>query len=373
MARPMRMLLLLVAALAALVVVPVAAAWGGGGGGGGTTANTFSGRATVLAVDVLGVETTVVDTGDVPASGGTLEQDAACYPVEAPGCGPIALPDITGGLLSGGVLHAMVVAGGNQSRAEASFSEFGLILGEGDQIAGEFAEAQATATCTNGVPSVAGVTSVTNLTVAGVTIAVTGAANQVVPLPGGGQIIINEQVSSTSGNYAEITVTALRIAVPGEIDVRIARAHADIRCGTGGTPPPTCKPKYGGHGGYKPPQGNRFSFAFAVDEDNQGWGHLIVSQQDLGLTMSATPSSVSAYTRPGDVKASRLTIGGPVVDGRRFGLLTAGWMEMTVDLDAAGDKVKVVLLTAPRAAGGIVLQTLESYERLSYGGVRVYT
>jgi hypothetical protein len=372
MARPMRMLLFLVAALAALAVVPVAAAWGGGGGGGGTTANTFSGRATVLVVDALGVETTVVDTGEVSPSGGTLEAGAACYPGDPldPAC-PIALPDVTGGLFSGAVLHASVVAQGNQSTAEASISEFGLIFGEGDLIAGEFAEAQATATCTNGVASVSGTTSITNLTVGGVTIAVNGAANQVVPLPGGGQIVINEQVGGASGNTGDLTVTALHIVIPGEIDLRIARAHADIRCGT--TTPPKCPRKWTGHGGYKAPNGHKVSFAVAAAEDNQGWGHMYVAQKETGLKVSGDPASVSAYTRPGDLDASRVTIQGPAVSGRRFGGLSVGWMEIVVDLDAAGDRVKVVLLTAPRPAGGLVLHTLESVDRVSYGGVRVYT
>ena len=372
MARSVRMLLIFVTAIAALVVVPAAAAWGGGGGGGGPTANTFSGRATVLVVDVLGVETTVVDTGEVSPSGGTLEAGAACYPGDPldPAC-PIALPDVTGGLFSGAVLHAMVVAQGSQSTAEASLSEFGLIFGEGDLIAGEFAEAQATARCTNGVASVSGATSITNLTVAGVTIAVTGAANQVVPIPGGGQIVINEQVGGASGNTGDLTVTALHITVPGEIDLRIARAHADIRCGT--TPPPKCPPKYAGHGGYKTQSGSKVSFAVAAAGDDQGWGHMYVTQKDISLKVSGDPASVSAYTRPGDVQASRVTIQGPAVSGRRFGGLSVGWMEVVVDLDAAGDRVKVVLLTAPRSVGGIVLHTLESYERLSYGGVRVYT
>jgi hypothetical protein len=370
MARSVRMLLLaLFAAVATLVVVPVAAAHGGGGTPSG---NTFSGRATVLVVDVLGVETTVVDTGEVSPSGGTLEAGAACYPGDPldPAC-PIALPDVTGGLFSGAVLHASVVAQGSASTAEASISEFGLIFGEGDLIAGEFAEAQATASCTNGVASVTGTTSITNLTVAGVTIAVTGAANQVVPLPGGGQIVINEQVGGASGNTGDLTVTALHIVLPGEIDLRIARAHADIQCGT--TTPPKCPRKWTGHGGYKAPNGHKVSFAIAAAEDDQGWGHMYVTQKDLGLKVSGDPASVSAYTRPGSVDSTRLSIQGPAVSGRRFGGLSVGWMEVVVDLDAAGDKVKVVLLTAPRSVGGIVLHTLDSYERLSYGGVRVYT
>lgn len=262
----------------------------------------------------------------------------------------------------------MVVAQGNQSTAEASVAEFTILtdFGPGEALLiGGGGEARATATCTNGVASVSGATTISSLFVAGSSVVITGAANQVVPVPGGGTIIVNEQAGSASGNTGDITVTALHIILPGVLDLRIGRAHADIRCGTG-TPSP-CPRKFGGSG-----SSSKVKFAIAAAEDDQAWGHVLVSQKDIGLKVSATPASVSAYANPTSPQSTRLSVQGPAASGRRFGGLSVGWMEVTVDLDAAGDQVKVVLLTAPRPLGGIVIHTIDSV-RLSYGGVRVYT
>jgi len=63
-----------------------------------------------------------------------------------------------------------------------------------------------------------------NLSINGIPIAVTGAPNQAVWIPGG-QVIINEQTISSTGTAV---VNALHVAVAGVADVVIASATAGI-------------------------------------------------------------------------------------------------------------------------------------------------
>jgi hypothetical protein len=63
-----------------------------------------------------------------------------------------------------------------------------------------------------------------NLSINGTPIAVTGAPNQAVWIPGG-QVIINEQTVSSTGTAV---VNALHVAIPGVADVVIASATAGI-------------------------------------------------------------------------------------------------------------------------------------------------
>ena len=65
---------------------------------------------------------------------------------------------------------------------------------------------------------------ITNLTINGVPVAVTGAPNQTIWVPGG-QVIINEQTISSTGTAV---VNALHVAITGVADVVIASATAGI-------------------------------------------------------------------------------------------------------------------------------------------------
>jgi hypothetical protein len=69
-----------------------------------------------------------------------------------------------------------------------------------------------------------------NLRINGVTIAITGQANQTVNLVGGGTVVINEQILTGSGNTAAITANGLHVRIPGVADVIISSAHSDIIC-----------------------------------------------------------------------------------------------------------------------------------------------
>jgi len=69
-----------------------------------------------------------------------------------------------------------------------------------------------------------GTSYIDNLSINGIPVAVTGAPNQTIWVPGG-QVIINEQTISSTGTAV---VNALHVAITGVADVVIASATAGI-------------------------------------------------------------------------------------------------------------------------------------------------
>ena len=261
--------------------------------GAAATATTFSGRATAVKGNVLGIPIgPLADTGDVNASGDSLHETVLQYPI------PNVI-DPLGGALSAEVLHAAVVAHGNKSSAEASVASFTLTAG-GQSVSAEFLMARASATCNGSNASIAGSSEVVGLQATGLPpITVTGATNQTIPLPLGGQIVINEQpVASVSGSNGEITVNALHISIPGVADVTVASAHADIACGSAGN---CANQDFVTGGGWitQTPSGARANFAVAGGIKNGGfWGHLTyIDHGNPGMKVKGT--GVTAYVVTG--------------------------------------------------------------------------
>src|SRR5438132_6387077 len=160
----------------------------------------FSGQATVVRATLLPVGTTVVlsDTGSLPQSGGALETSLL----------DVSVPD----LLTAEVAHASTVGQGDRSRSEASIAALAVTVG-GNTVGARFLMANATAVCGPGGASASGNSELAELVINGQQVVVTGAPNQTVmlPLPGGGQVIINEQTTKGPG---DITVNALHVIVP---------------------------------------------------------------------------------------------------------------------------------------------------------------
>jgi hypothetical protein len=201
------------------------------------TQNTFGGRATVITGTVAGTPVSVVDTGPVQPGGDAVQASLLCYPA-APDC-TIGVPDATGGAVRADVFHASAVAGGSRSHATATVADTALNVA-GHTIQATFLAADADVSCSNGVASVGGSAEVAELTIDGQTIVVGGQANQSVPLPGGGNVVINEQGTSASANQGSADVSALHVVIPGVLgvggtDVFVAKAHADAGC----APPPS--------------------------------------------------------------------------------------------------------------------------------------
>ncbi len=237
----------------------------------------FSGQATALRVTVLGMTTTVSDTGPLPNSGGALQ--ASLLSASVPG------------LLTADVLSATAVGQGNQSSAEASVAD-ATLTAAGHTISASFLAAQATATCTPSGPSVSGNSQIAVLVIDGQAINVSGQPNQTIPLLGGGEIIINEQNSSVSGNSGSMTVNALHIIVPGVADVVVSSAHADITCA--GQPNCTGKDFVTGGGWITGPNGAKANFGVAGGIRNGSfWGHLEYIDHGDGTKVHGT--GVTAY------------------------------------------------------------------------------
>jgi hypothetical protein len=184
-----------------------------------TQATSYSGRATVVQVTLLGLPTmTLVDAGPLGSSGGA--EHATLVSGNVPG------------VLTAEVLHAATVGQGGASRSEASVAELAVTVG-GNNISAGFLEARATAMCTDAGATASGSSDITALSVNGVPITISGSPNQTVDLPNG-QIIINEQ----SPGPGEMTVNALHVSVTGVAEVIISSAHADIACAPAPPPPP---------------------------------------------------------------------------------------------------------------------------------------
>jgi len=254
------------AAVAALFTVALLG-WPSGGHAAASTATTFSGRATVIQGQVANIPIgPIVDTGPVSAGGGELEASLLNYQT--------GLPTPPSGSLSAVVLHAAVVAHGNKSNAEAFVASFSVST-PGLSVGATLLSARASATCKGSSASVSGSSEVATLNVNNQTIAVTGQANQEVPLPGG-VIFINEQIGGASAQNGEITVNALHIQLSDPIlgtttNLIVASAHADIACGVADTGGCANKDFVTG-GGWITRSGERATFAIAGGPG--GWGHL---------------------------------------------------------------------------------------------------
>jgi len=127
--------------------------------------------------------------------------------------------DVSGNLLGAllaGTPHATAIGLGDSVASQASLANLALSIA-GSAIGAELVMAEAQAA--NGVGS--GTSTLTGLVLNGIPVAVTGAPNQVVGIPGG-QMVINEQVASAGG----MVVNALHVNVLGVADVVIGTARA---------------------------------------------------------------------------------------------------------------------------------------------------
>jgi hypothetical protein len=174
---------------------------------------TFAGRAVALQATAPDAAPVILaDTGVVPATGGERQNSVP---------GAVAYP--SGTAIS---LYAVTVAFGNQNRSQASLSGLDVSLG-GHRVTAQWVESVATAQGQFLGVLASGNATVNDLTVDGVTIAVSGEANQTVNLPDG-YVIINEQTGSNSRDGGAITVNAIHLVVNGVGSVVAASATAEV-------------------------------------------------------------------------------------------------------------------------------------------------
>jgi hypothetical protein len=179
-----------------------------------------SGDATAVRSTVLGITTTLADSGNL-AGAGDMEQAS----------------QLTGGIgsvLTSDVLHATTAAAPDAVVSQASLGDVALTL-VGNSISAGTLLAQATAPASG---PASGFSDIEGLVVNGTPIVVTGQPNQVIWLIGG-QIILNEQHASSGG----MVVNAVHVIVTGVADVVLASANA--RMSGVSLPPPPPLPLFG--------------------------------------------------------------------------------------------------------------------------------
>src|SRR6266853_4527820 len=177
-----------------------------------TTTSTITGdaaavRATLFgALGLLTTTTALSDTGTL--AGSTVAREASQVTGSIPS------------LLGAEVLSASTIAWPNEVASQASLANLNLgLAGIGITADSVLAQASQVAGAAG-----TGTTTIDNLSVNGVPVAITGAPNQIVAIPGG-QLIINEQTISSTGTAV---VNALHVTVAGVAEVVIASATAGI-------------------------------------------------------------------------------------------------------------------------------------------------
>jgi hypothetical protein len=122
--------------------------------------------------------------------------------------------------LSAETLSASTISWADQVDSEASLGNLSMTVA-GVGITADFVMAEASQVL--GAAG-SGSSTLTNLVINGTPIAVTGAPNQAVWIPGG-QVILNEQTISSTG---AAVVNALHVVVTGVADVVVASATAGV-------------------------------------------------------------------------------------------------------------------------------------------------
>ncbi len=173
-------------------------------GGGGTT-QTVNGIASAVQATSLGTITTLASTGTLSDLTDARQASRLLGNVPA--------------LLSAEALHATAIGLSDRVASQASLGN--LVLGIGAISIGAdavLAQAEAAAGSATG-SSVLG-----NLTLNGAPVAVSGAPNQTISIPGG-RLVINEQTPTAGG----IVVNALHLVVDGVADVVLGSATAAVQ------------------------------------------------------------------------------------------------------------------------------------------------
>jgi len=254
---------------------------------GSTTATGFQGQAAAVSGIAAGSSVAVANTGSLALSGGALEASA----LEA---------SLAGGL-SAGVSHTAVIAGGNEASAEAAVANVSLrasgFLSSATTITADFVMSRVAAVCAAVGATASGQSQVQALVVNGQSVAVTGAANQIVFLSDGGFVIINEQIAGVGG----ITVNALHVidAMAG-LNVVFGSSTIGVLCGFVTSSPPSpgeappCDFVTGGGWITGTPSGDKANFGVAGGIKNGAfWGHLNYIDHDTGMHVKHT--AVTGY------------------------------------------------------------------------------
>lgn len=292
-----------------------------------TTATSYSGDAQVVDahVDVLpllgtpvSADVDVTKVGPLPSTGGFLHD--SLLTVNA-GVAPYL------GVL-GSVASAATVGSGDRSHSAASVAgvSVGLhALGLDIDIAASILRAHSNARCGSAGAEVSGGSSIAGLVVrvGGLVVPVnvgTG-PNQVINLTLLGIPIATLTLNEQQISAGSITVSALHLSVPQRsllggvvaADVVISRAHSDITCQSGGTPPPCQALDFVTGGGQIPgAKGGTASFGLVGGQKPNGLaGHFNLVDHGTGQHIKGT--ELKGYTVI-DATTRKLTYAGTIDD-----------------------------------------------------------
>jgi hypothetical protein len=277
----------------------------------------LSGQATALQAKVLGIQLEPIgDTGYFEAESFTPQ----------PTC--LLREDIEGLPLPAELsVSAEFLCGSTRGQGDRSASEAHVAALEanvaGVPVTAALLRSETTAECSALAPVLGGQAQVLQARVGSVTIDadpfLPTPRNEPVPIPGvpGAYFIIAERSTQYNGNHGAITLTALRVFVPGllpntDTDVSFARAHADIKC----QGQPACPaPSFVTGGGFL--SGKRH-FVIAFRDGDPGWGHMMYSHQATGVRIRADRPFTSAKLYPAGKEG-----GGTVTGNSNVGPFTA--------------------------------------------------
>jgi hypothetical protein len=278
-------------------------------GGGTTTADgsrpVFSGQATAVRAEVLGVQLPpLADTGYFEAP--EFLPPAPCTE-EGIAADPVSV--------RAELLCASTRGQGDHSMSNAHVAALDANVA-GVPVTATLLRSDARAECSVLTPVLSGTSHVLVAQVGPVTIdsdpLLPTPRNQPVPIPGvpGAYFIIGEETTQFTGSRGDITVTALRVVVPGPLagtdtDVTFARAHADVICQGRPVCPP---PRFVTGGGFLNGPHGKKHFVIAFREGDLDWGHLNYSDKDSAVSLRAAKPFTSATVFPeGRQGGGRLT------------------------------------------------------------------
>lgn len=212
-------------------------------------ANTFSGRAFGAQVKLLGIDLTLVDTGYLPPTVGSLSKSLAEIDLDL---------DLLGSIVDAELLEAKTSGKYSTAKSSAELANLDIELLDIEvpllggllgsvlelldlEVDASVVKANSKAYCSYGYPKVSGSSTFSeleaDLTVLGVEIEADGTKNQTIDVLGLGlvKVVLNEQKKSWVGNMRVITVNAVHVTVGLPIfgpvaDVIVASAKSGIAC-----------------------------------------------------------------------------------------------------------------------------------------------
>jgi hypothetical protein len=176
------------------------------------TVGVFSGRAYGARVSVLLPAPSTrlyADTGLLATAGGSLSA---------------SLASVTDAMFSSGPTSCSSQGGSTAATSVSAMANLTAFVGTAAALSATSVESSTRATCS----AVTGSTTISGLVFAGVSVLVTGAANQTVSVPGVATLVINERVVAGGA----ITVNGLHVTLASGDELIICSTHSDIECST---------------------------------------------------------------------------------------------------------------------------------------------